>query len=199
MGYKLKTAPTVEPITLTEAKLHLKIDSDTTDDNLITALIQAARESCENYTGRAFINQTWELTLDEFPDEGDSDDNYIELYPSPLSSITSIIYKDLDGVSQTASSSTLYEADAYSTPGRACLKYGQVWPTAQEIQNSITVTFVAGYGAAGSNVPAAIRTAILMLIGHLYEHRESVNVGNMVTEMPMGVQYLLDPYRIIQF
>lgn len=197
MGYKLKTAPAAEPVSRTEAKLHLKLDSDTTDDTLIDALITAAREAAENYTGRAFINQTWELTLDEWPEEGDSVGASIELIPSPLSSITSITYKDQDGVTQTASSSTLYEADTYSTPGRACLKYGQIWPSIREIQNSITVTFVSGYGASSSSVPAAIRAAILMIIGHLYEHRESVNIGNIVTEVPQGAMFLLDPYRVI--
>lgn len=196
MGYKLKTAPTVEPITSTEAKLHLKIDSDTTDDTLIAALITAARESCENYTGRAFINQTWELTLEEWPE--DTEDASIVLRPAPLSSITSITYKDENGTTQTASASTLYEADTYSEPGRACLKYGQLWPSIQEIQNSIKVTYVVGYGAAASAVPGPIKAAILMLIGHLYEHRESVAVGVSVNEMPMGVQFLLDPYRVIE-
>jgi uncharacterized phiE125 gp8 family phage protein len=199
MGYKLKTAPTIEPISSTEAKLHLKIDSDTTDDNLIAALITAARESAENYTGRAFINQTWEATFDEFPDEGDADDLYIELRPSPLSSITSITYKDINNATQTASSSTLYEADTYSIPGRACLKYGQYWPIALEIQNSIVVTFVAGYGAAATAIPGPIKAAILLILGHLYAHRESVNIGNIVTEVPQGAAFLLEPYRVIQF
>ena len=194
MGYKLKTAPTVEPISSTEAKLHLKIDSDTTDDTLIAALITAARESCENYTGRAFINQIWEATFEEFPDD---DDCALELPPSPLSSISSITYKDGDGVTQTLSTS-VYEADTYIVPGRACLKYSQTWPSAMEIQNSILVTYVCGYGSAASSVPSALKTAILMLIGHLYEHRESVAVGVTVAEMPQGVAFLLDPYRVIK-
>lgn len=192
VAYKLKTAPTVEPVTLEEAKLHLKIDSDTTDDTLITALISAARQSAENYTGRAFVNQTWECTMEAFPDDD------IVLRPAPLSSITSIIYKDGDGTNQTLSTS-VYEANPYSIPGAACLKYSQSWPTAREIQNSITVTFVAGYGSAASSVPAPIKSAILLLIGHLYEHRESVNVGVTASEMPQGACFLLDPYRVIEF
>jgi uncharacterized phiE125 gp8 family phage protein len=194
MGYKLKTAPSVEPISSTEAKLHLKIDSDTTDDTLIAALITAARESCENYCGRAFINQTWEATFDAFPDDGDYS---LPLLPSPLSSITSITYKDTAGVTQTVSSS-VYEADTYAVPGKACLKYSQSWPSAMEIQNSVLVTYVCGYGSAASSVPAPIKAAILMLVGHLYEHRESVAVGVSVVEMPQGVSYLLDPYRVIE-
>lgn len=193
MGYKLKTGPSVEPVSSTEAKLHLKIDSDTTDDTLIAALITAARETAENYTGRALINQIWELAINEFPD-----DDFIELPPSPLSSITSLIYQDADGVNTTASSSTLYEPDLYSVPGRLCLRYGQAWPTARDIQNSITVTYVSGYGSAGSSVPGAIKAAILLIIGHLYENREAVDLNNL-EELPMGAKFLLEPYRVIKF
>jgi len=187
--FKLKTAPTAEPILLADAKLHLKIDSDTTDDNLITSLIQAAREMAENYTGRAFINQTWEYTLNLFPA------SEIPLRPLPLSSITSITYKDTDGTTQTVASS-VYETDTYK--GEAALKYSQIWPTARDIQNSILITFVAGYGTAGASVPAAIRAAILLILGHLYEHRESVIVGVTASDMPQGAHYLLDPYRVIE-
>lgn len=191
MGYKLKTAPAVEPVSLTEAKLHLRVDHDDEDD-LIEMLITAARQQAENYTGRAIINQTWELTLDQFPDDD------MALPPAPLSSITSIIYKDLNGVNTTASASTLYEPDIYSEPGKACLRYGQTWPTAQDIQNSITATYVSGYGATGASVPAAIRSAILLLVGHLYEHRESVIIGTISSDLPQGFEYLLNPYRIIE-
>lgn len=197
MGYKLKTAPSVEPITLAEAKLHLKLDSDTTDDTLITALIVAAREQVENYTGRVCINQTWEATFDEFP-TGFDDDSAIDLIPCPLSSITSIIYKDITG-SNTTLSASVYEADTYVFPGRVCLKYSQYWPIVQDIQNSITVTFVAGYGAASTAVPGPIKAAILLLIGHLYENRESVEIGQSPSILPMGVEFLLSPYRIITF
>lgn len=193
MGYKLKTAPTVEPVTLSEAKLHLKIDSDTTDDALITALITAAREMAENYTGRAFVNQTWEATFEQFT----ADEN-ITLRPAPLSSITSITYVDGNGDTQTLSTS-VYGADLYKTPGEAYLKYGQSWPTAREIENSITVTYVSGYGSSASSVPGAVKSAILLIIGHLYEHRENVTVGVTANDMPQGAYFLLDPYRVIEF
>lgn len=192
MGYKLKTAPAAEPVSLTEAKLHLRVDTDCTDDdNLITALIAAAREMAENYTGRAFISQTWELTLDNFPV------GCIELRPAPLATITSITYQDGDGVVTTLSTS-IYEADTYSTPGRACNKWALSWPTAREIQNSILVTYTTGYGATSAAVPGPIKAAILLTIGHLYEHRESVVVGVTAQDMPHGAEYLLNPYRVIE-
>lgn len=192
-GYKLKTAPTVEPVTLTEAKLHLRVDTDCTDeDTLITALITAAREAAENYTGLALINQTWEYTCDEFPDDD------LALRPAPLSSITSITYVDTGGTTQTLSGVTVYTADTYTIPGAATLRYGQTWPAVRDINNSITVTYVAGFGAAATNVPGPIKAAILLLIGHLFEHRESVIIGTISSELPQGVEYLLNPYRVIE-
>lgn len=194
MAYKLKTAPTVEPVSLAEARMHLRIDSDCTDeDTLISALITAARQAAENYTGLALINQTWEATFEEWPDEDE-----ITLRPGPLSSITSITYVNTDGVTTTASSSTLYTSDTYTLPGAAVLRYGQVWPAIREIENSILVTYVAGFGTAATSVPGPIKAAILLLLGHLYEHRESVSVGVSVADLPQGFEYLLNPYRIIE-
>lgn len=197
--FKLKTGPTVEPLSSTEAKLHLKIDpADTTDDTLVTALIKAAREMAENYTGRALINQTWEYSFSDWPHYIDPLHNYIELMPSQLSSITSITYKDVNGATQTLAS-TGYEADTYNLPGRVCLKFGKVWPVAQYIQNAILITFVAGYGTDGTSVPGPIKSAILLIIGHLYENREDVIIGRQVNDLPKGAEYLLNPYRVIQF
>jgi len=187
MGWKLKTAPTVEPITLTEAKLHLKIDSDTTDDALVTALITAARERAEKYTGRAFIEQSWEYKLDAF--DGD-----IEIPVAPLISITSITYTDTANATQTLSSS-VYDLDIYTFPGKVFLKYDQSWPSTLTIPNAVCVTFKSGYGSAAANVPGPIKAAILLIIGHLYANRENVVVGRTPAELPQGAEYLLNPYK----
>ena len=83
MRLHLKTAPTVEPITLDEAKLQMKVD--TADDNaLITAKIKTARQLAERETKRAFITQTWQMFLDTAPAE-------IEIPRPPLQSVESII------------------------------------------------------------------------------------------------------------
>lgn len=196
MAYKLITAPSSEPVSLAEAKLHLKLDADTTDDTLITALISAARDRCEQYCNRAFITQTWEVTLNEFPEEEDVQDAVIYLEKPPIASITSIKYYDTEGVLQTLPSS-VYALDENAEPGTVYLKYGQVWPFTYEVQNAVTVRFVCGWTSA-ANVPAGIKAAMLLLIGHLYAHREAVNFGNIVTEVPLGMEYLLDPYRIVR-
>ena len=79
------------------------------------------------------------------------------------------------------------------------LKKGEAWPSVTlAAANGVRVRYVAGYGAAGSNVPQAIRQAILLVIGSLYENREDVLVaqGVSIGVLPFGVVALLAPYRI---
>ena len=116
----------------------------------------------------------------------------------PLASVTSIKYTDEDAVEATFSSSN-YLVDTDTEPGRVLLKNGVSWPavTLKEA-GAVRVRYVAGYGAAGSNVPQAIRQAILLVIGSLYENREDVLVaqGVTVTTLPFGVEALLASYRV---
>jgi peptide/nickel transport system permease protein len=56
-SHKTTTAPASEPITLTEAKAHLRVDFDD-DDTLITAMIAAARGYVEEHCNRALLTQT---------------------------------------------------------------------------------------------------------------------------------------------
>lgn len=188
MSYKLITGPLTEPVSLAEAKLHLKIDSDTTDDNLISLLITAAREQAEMYTRRAFIAQTWELQEDCF--EGGE----ILLEKTPVQSVTSIKYYDTNGVEQTLSTS-VYGLNQADEPNEVYLKYGMVWPVVRGEENDVKIRFVAGY----STVPASVKAAMLLIIGHLYENREDVVVGRQVNDLPKGSKYLLDPFRLFSF
>jgi uncharacterized phiE125 gp8 family phage protein len=188
MALSLVTAAAAEPLTLTEAKLHLRVDHST-DDDLITALIKASREYCENFTRRAIPSQTFDLKLDGFPD-------LIELPMPPVTAITSITYVDANGDTQTLSSS-LYRTDLPSGPKaqRARIEpaYGQVWPSTRAVVNAVTVRFVAGY----STYPGSILAAMKLLIGHWYEQREavSVSIGANVQTVPIAVDSLLWPYK----
>lgn len=190
MTLKLVTAPAAEPITLTEAKLHLRVEH-TVDDDLITSLIQAARERAEHLLGRALITQTWARVLDAFPG------NEIELGMPPVQSITSVIYVDGNGDSQTMASAD-YSLDTTTAPGWLLMAEDlSAWPTTLDTANAVTVTFVAGYGASGASVPAAIRTWMKLEIGTLYKHREGIVAGVSVSELPNRFQDgLLDPYKI---
>lgn len=191
MALKLITAPATEPVTSTEAKSQLRVDT-TADDTLIGTLITAARAHVENHLRRALITQTWELVLDAFPVG-----NTLRLPLPPLVSVTSIKYTDEDGNEGTFSSSA-YEVDTDSTVGRVRLKSGETWPSETlAAVNGVRVRYVAGYGAA-SAVPQPIKQAILLLIGTLYENREGTLVAQGVTvmDLPFGVEALLMPYRV---
>lgn len=182
----LITAPTVEPVTLAEAKLHLRVDH-ADEDSHIRSLIIAAREHAQNATSRAFVGQTWRLSMDCFPD-------VIRTPRPPLTSVTSIAYTDTAGASQTLSASA-YTVDTYSEPGRIVPAFGQSWPATRDIPNAVIVTYVAGYGAgAAADVPQPIRQAILLLVGHWYANREGVLTGTISKEIEFAVSALLAPY-----
>lgn len=182
----LITAPAAEPVTLTEAKLHARIEHSA-DDTLVTALIAAAREQVEHETGRRLINQTWEQVLPAFADSMDLD-------TGPVSSITSVKYLDSDGAEQTLAS-TVYSLISESLPPRLVLNSGQSWPATYTSDNAVRIRFVAGYGADSTAVPQAIRAWMMVRIASLYAQREEHASG--LTEMPgRFIDGLLDPYRI---
>lgn len=185
MIIKQTAAPAVEPVSLTEAKSHLRVDiSD--DDDYISGLIKSAREYIEGATRQALITQTWRLSLDAWP-EG----NEITIPKPPLQSVTSIIYKDSDGNSTTWSTSA-YIVDSDSEPGRVVLAYGQSWPSVTLYPaNPIQITFKAGYGDAASSVPQHLIHAIKFLVAHWYENREPVTVGAVARDVPLAVDSLI--------
>lgn len=183
MALRLQTGPTTEPVTLTEAKLHLKVDT-TADDNLITDLIVAAREAAEQECGRAFLEQTWRKTLDEFPDA-------IELENPPILSVTSVKYIDEDGVQQTLGTAS-YQVDTENEPGRIVPAYGYDWPDIRDQPNAVEVIYKAGFTA----VPKAIKQWILIRIGTDYANRQSVAFGNVAAVESKFADRLLDRYRV---
>lgn len=214
MQLKLKTGPSLEPVSSAEAKLYLKIDSDTTDDTLIAALITAARRYVEEYLGRALITQTWELFLDGIGTSLPAllEDAYEELYqtefvPSsmrsivlprpPLLTVTSIKCYDEDDVESTWAS-TNYRVDTYSEPGRVLLAANGEWPTDLRAQQAILVTFTAGYGATAADVPDDIRTAIKRVIAGMYEGRQDEVIGTVAAKLDFTAKALLAPYRVVQ-
>ena len=191
MALKLITAPAAEPVSTSEAKSHLRVDT-TADDTYIGTLITVARQNVESHLRRARISKSWEVVLDAFPA------GVIRLPKPPLTSVTSIKYTDDEGNESTYSSAN-YVVDSDTEPGRVVLKSGATWPAVTlAAANGVRVRYVAGYGAAGSNVPQAIRQAILLVIGSLYENREDVLVaqGVSIGVLPFGVVALLAPYRI---
>lgn len=189
MSLTLISPPDVEPFTVDEAKLHLRVDG-TDEDTLITSLIVAARRLAEHELGRVLITQTWELAMDEFPADE------IELPMAGLLGITSIKYLDAANVEQTVSSAD-YTLDAAVTPGLVRLAVGASWPATYAVANAVRVRFTAGYGAAGTDVPANVVAYIKLQLGALYRHREAFAAGVTVAELPNRfTAALLDSERV---
>lgn len=185
MGLKRTVEPTGTPVSLTQAKLHCRIDHSEEDDLLI-GLIAAAVSMVEDYCGRALMEQTWRLTLDEFADR-------IVLPRGPVQSITQFTHLDSEGNTQ-AVASDLYKLDLDADPQVVLLEPQQQWPGVGGYAVPISITYVAGYAEA-ENVPAAIRQAILMLVANWYSNRETLLTGSTVAEMPLGTMALLQNHR----
>lgn len=191
-----QTPPALEPVTLTEAKAHLRVDS-TDDDVYIATLITAAREWVEQYLDRTLVHTQWGMRLDRFPPDSLQD---IELPRPPMvasgtATAVTLTYTAENGTTVAYSSNT-FRVDRASTPGAVKTLYGQTWPPHLQDDNSIAVTWWAGYGPGGSSVPAAIRHAILMLCSHWYETRgATVSTGAVPQDVPFGVRSLLDSMK----
>lgn len=191
MAHKLITAPTVEPIDAATLKLWCRIDG-TDEDALLTSLfIPAARQACENATGRALITQTWEAVLDGWPAA-----SAIELLRAPVLAITSIKYIDTAGVEQTLDSAD-YALDKDSEPGWLLPAYDTDWPEARDTANAIRVRYTAGYGAAATAVPEPLRMWIALHAAAAYMAREAVS--DKPLSLNPALDGLLDPYRLLVF
>lgn len=185
MGLNLVTAAASYPVTLAEAKAQCRIDSD--DENaMIDGLIAAATDYVERYIGRAIITQTWRLTLDEFSDAIMLPNGYVQ-------SVTSVQYYDTSGVLQTVSSAD-YTLDNASDPAWLVRNADAAWPALMDTVNAVIITYVLGYTA----VPAAIKQAILLLIGQWFDQRADATEKPLIA-MPNAVEALLTNHRIYSF
>lgn len=193
MSLLLVTAPAIEPVTLQQVKDNMRVDI-ADDDSVIEPKIRTARELAETFTNRAFLTQTWDLFLDAFP----SSSNAICLPKPPLQSVTSVKYVDENGVQQTWAN-TNYTVDIAKEGGQIFPNYNVVYPTTRLERNAVEIRFIAGYGSNAQDVPEAIKDAIMMQVGHLYNNRESTAVGVQVTSIPKADEWLLYPYRYLRF
>jgi uncharacterized phiE125 gp8 family phage protein len=190
MNLKIVTPPAVEPVSLADIVAHLRIDSSG-EDALLLSMIEAARDYCESYQNRAYITQTWEMALESFPST-----NEITLPRPPLQSLgASIKYYDTADVEATMAAAD-YMVDTYAEPGRIVLKYGKSWPTTSlRPANGVIIRYVAGYGATAAFVPERVIQAIRLLVGHMFENRESTDIKEL-REIPFAVHSLLGLDRI---
>ena len=184
------TPPAAEPLTLAEAKLHLRVDADITDDDsLISALIVAARQQAEHRTGRAMVTQQWRYSVDAFPAGS------LDLPLPKLQSVQSVSYLDNNGTRQTLAN-TEYDVITDELVGRIIPAYGKSWPSCREHPGSVRVDYTCGYGAA-ADVPQSIKAWMLLAIATWYENREALTAGQPVAELPRCFwEGLLDPFWV---
>lgn len=181
--WKITTGPIVEPISLSEVKSWAKIDG-AEEDNIILDMIQAVRESAENWLGRALLEQTITLVMDYWPDVG-----YIELPRPPLLSVNSYMILGEDD-SESEYDSDNYYIDTISEPGRLIICQGATLPVNYDRDYAgHKITYKAGYGDETTDVPAQIRQGLLMWIASLYENRE------MDSKPPPDARRLLQLYK----
>lgn len=189
MALTVVTTATGDPVTYDEAKVYLRVDGDI-EKPLVESLITAATEWAQVKTSRFFMRQTWDLNLDSFP-------AVIQIPQPPLISIVSIKYIDTDGNTATVSSSD-YQVDTDSEPGRVKPAFDKTWPTTRGQFNAVTVQFVGGY-ATTAKVPDGIKTAIKMAVAHWHENREPVVVGTITAKVPLAVESLLWQHRVLEY
>lgn len=178
--------PAQEPVSVSEVKAHLRIDR-TDEDTYLASLISVARQTAENRLERTLINTTWKYALDQFPDA-------IPLPMPPIISVASITYNDALGATVVLNPAD-YVLDRASDPGWVVPAQGKAFPKALGI-NAVTVTYVAGFGAGPSDVPAPIRHWMLLAIGDMYDGSRSVSAER--PRVPQSfADGLLDPYRLM--
>lgn len=190
MSLLMTAAPTVEPITLAEAKLHCRIDG-TSEDAYISSLVVTSRLQIESALGLAMITQSWRLTLDTWPRR-----RIIELPMRPVQSIeqVAIVHSNGDVTPQLAST---YRLDGQANPARIALT--TIAPPAPEVSAAgILIDFTAGFGPAAADVPEPIRHATLLLVAHWYECREPTPAGTTPPRIPSTIDTLLSPYRTVR-
>lgn len=182
---ELKAGPSVEPVSLADAKKHLEIGSTDHDDH-VTWLIEAARQQWEHDTNSAVIEQQWAITVDSLCE--------MRFPRRPVKEIESVAYYDSANASQTLSSS-VYQLDKSENAIR--LAADQDWPYTYDRWDAVTITVKLGQYAGASSVPAIVRQAILLLIGHYFEDRGepmSEAIRNMKSYEALVMRYMRASY-----
>ena len=182
MPTRLITPPAALPVSLAEAKLNLRIDGNE-QDTMIEVWLHGITAHAEHVTGRSFVNQTWRVTLDAFPDA-------IEL-PVPVSSVT-VKYLDEAGAEQTLDPAD-YIVDSVSEPGYAVPGVGKAWPTTCDRINAVNVDVVAGYGETEASIPKGIKLYILARLVEQYDPAIRVEKDTVQSSFLDG---MLDRFKV---
>ena len=207
-GHTLVTAPLAEPVSATAVKDQLELDAnDASKNTQIELYITAAREMVEEYSGLALITQTWKLTIDHWPNDrqqwwsGMRQGSVDELLQSgrasqvflpryPLQTVDTITADDV-----AVTVADVFIVDTQQKPGRLVVKRSATWPTVLDNANGIDIEYTAGYGASASDVPAALRLAIIQMASYMFEHRGDCDTASAMKMS--GAQSLVNSYKVI--
>lgn len=178
------------PVTLSEAKAHLRV-VDSADDTYITALVDAAADKIKLDTGMICRAANVSIVANGFSDGGQ---NRIPMHFGPINSVASVVYDADDGTEKTLAANQ-YRLRQFAGLTYIIPAFGVTWPATENILGAVRVAFNAGY-ASNNDVPDTLRHAALLLIGNWYENREAVSVGSTVGEVPLGYEALIRPHRL---
>lgn len=190
-GLRLITPAADPALDMTAVKQHLRLADDSDDAYLRDILIPAAAAEAEAATHRQLITATWELTLDRFPHYGQP----IELPLGELQSVSSIKYTGAAGAEQTWAAAD-YRVDEMKEPALVWPAYGEIYPITRYEDAAVRVRYTCGYGAKHTNVPALLREAMLLVVGHLYVNREAVVTGTIASELPLSARHIFERYAL---
>lgn len=196
ISIKRTTDSSTEPVSLADAKEHLRVVDFSDDDDYITALITAARHTVERATRRAlWTGQTWQAGYEGFGNFS-TVRGRLSIPKPPLAAVSSVQYYDSDNALQTVSSSAYVVDDSgsdraiigftsdFSLPALSC-----------DYAAPVRVTFTAGYADADA-MPDGLVQAMKYLIQHFYDNRSPVGVNVNLNEMPLSLQYLINQYAL---
>lgn len=185
---ELLEAPATTPVTLTEVKDQLRVEH-TDDDTLINRLISVAvaYTDVQGALGHAMITQKWGQWIDSTPPQT------VKLLLGPLIAVTAVKYYDTDGALQT---DTLSNYEIFGTEFSTTIgpKEGFAWPVTQDRPDAIRIEYTIGYGSATTDIPETLRHALMMLIGHWYDNRETTMMDEL-SNVPYGFDALMDMHR----
>lgn len=190
MALVMTSGPASEPVTVAEAKAHLRIDHSA-EDVLLASLILTSRLHIESALGLALVTQSWRLLLDRWPRKG-----VVKVPLRPLQSVNEIRVLAADGTPLTVATAD-YDVDTASEVPRI-VRAAAAWPEPGRAAHGIEIDLVAGFGPNAAAVPQPIRQALLMLAAHWYEHRDPIEIGSEATVIPHGISELLAPWRRIR-
>lgn len=206
MEYQLAlvTPPAAEPISPDEAVNYMRLDTPSeADAAFIAGLIKTARKYCENLQHRAYITQTWEMSLREFPcASNDRLNNFhtsdvIEIPMGNLQTVDSVKYTDSANIIHTLTANTDYIVSTRGILGRVSPPYSGIWPTsALAPLDPVVIRFTCGYGLTSETVPETAKQAMYMLIDYWYNNRDAAIVGSTTKEIDFSVKALLMMDRI---